>query len=131
MSKKYLINGLALIAAVVGIVWSRVFTGAALEWVAFGLAAATAVASVVGIRLASERFELAGFTALGTVAAWAAVAALVFTGATLGWLVFADEIALAAIAAGSLVLHELTTEKVVHTLEIREQSGHTEYQSVA
>jgi len=132
MGKKYLINGLALTASVVAIVWSRVFTGNTLAWVAFGIAAAIAAASVVGIRLANERFELAGFTALGLVAAWSAVAALVFTGATLGWLTFADAIATAVLAAGALVRHELTTERVVHTLEVREPVNEgAEYRSVA
>lgn len=131
MGKKYLINAFALVASVVGIVWSRIYAGATLEWVAFGLAAAIAVASVVGIRLADDRrFELAGFSALALTAAWSAVAALVFTGATLGWLVFADAIATAALAAGALVLHELTTERVVHTLEVREQEA-PEYHAVA
>lgn len=130
MGRKYAINGIALIASIVAIVWSRIYTGAALEWVAFGLAAAIAVASVIGIRLADKRHELAGFTALGVVAAWSAVAALVFTGATLGWLAFGGAVATALIAAGSLVLHELTTERVVHTLEVREQAQ-PEYRSVA
>lgn len=130
MGKKYLINGFALVASVVAIVWSRVFTGGALEWVAFGIAAAIAVASVAGIRLADKRFELAGFTTLGLVAGWSAVAALVFTGATLGWLVFADAIATAVIAAGALVQHEMTTERVVHTLEVREQEA-PDYHAVA
>lgn len=130
MGKKYLINGFALVASVVAIVWSRVYTGATLEWVTFGIAAAIAAAGVVGLRLASERFELTGFTALAVVGAWTAVAALVFTGATLGWLAFASTIALALIAAGSLVAHELTTERVVHTLEVRE-SDQADYRSVA
>ncbi|MEP9384018.1 hypothetical protein [Nocardioides sp. KR10-350] len=53
-----------------------------------------------------------------------------FTGATLGWLAFADAIAMAVLAAGALVLHELTTERVVHTLEVKEQEA-PEYRSVA
>lgn len=130
MGKKYLINASALAASVVAIVWSRVYTGATLEWVIFGIAAAIAVAGVVGLRIASQRFELAGFTALSVVAAWTAVAALVFTGTTLGWLAFASAIALALVAAGSLVAHELTTERVVHTLEVRE-ADQAEYRSVA
>lgn len=135
MGKKYLINGLALTASVVAIVWSRVFTGSTLAWVIFGIAAAIAAASVVGIRIARERLELTGFAALGLVAAWSAVAALVFTGATLGWLAFADAIGTAIVAAASLVRHELTTERVVHTLEVRETSatrtGEPDYRSVA
>ena len=44
--------------------------------------------------------------------------ALIFTGTTLTWLVLADAIALAAVALADLTAHEVTTENVVHRLEV-------------
>lgn len=123
MSKQYILNGAAFLASIVAITWSRLFTGAALEWVIFGIGAAVALAGVAGLKIAETRRVGAEFGVLGLVGAWAAVAALVFTGATLGWIAFGSAIAMAAVAGVGLVLHELSTERVVHTLEVREQEG--------
>ncbi len=76
---------------------------------------------MVGLTIATMRRHLVGYGALSAVAAWSAVAALIFTGTTLGWLVFADAVVLAIIALSALAVHEFTTERVVHTLEVREE----------
>lgn len=130
MGKQYILNGTALVASVVGIVWSRLFTGNALEWVIFGLSAGIGLLGVAGLKISHIRRAEAGFGLLALVGAWSAVAALVFTGATLGWLAFAGAVASAVVAAAALVLHEMSTERVVHTLEVQD-STHTEYRQVA
>lgn len=130
MSKQYILNGTALVASVVGIVWSRLFVGNALEWVVFGLSAAIGLLGVAGLKISHTRRDEAGFGVLALIGAWSAVAALVFSGAALGWLAFADAIAAAVVAGVALVLHELSTERVVHTLEVQD-STHTEYRQVA
>jgi hypothetical protein len=127
MGKQFILNGFALVASIVAIVWSRIFTGAALEWVVFGIGAAVAVTAVAGLKLATDHRTETGFGVLGLVAAWTAVAALVFGGAVAGWLAFADAIAMAVIAGAALALHEISTVRVVHTLEVREP----QYRSVA
>jgi hypothetical protein len=129
MNKRYIINSTALVAGVFLIAASRVFTGTTLEWVAFGVSAAVAVLGATGLAIAQLRRHTAGFATLTAVAAWSAVAALVFTGTTLGWLVLADAIAAAAVAFGALVVHEVTTERVVHTLEVREQTAGENHQT--
>ncbi len=132
MGKQYILNGTALVASGAGIIWSRLFTGGALEWVVFGLSAAIALAGVVGLKVSGTIRSEAGFSLLGLIGAWSAFVALVYGGATLGWLAFADAIAAALVAGAALVAHELTTERVVHTLEVREQdAAHTEYRQVA
>jgi hypothetical protein len=47
----------------------------------------------------------------------------VFSGSLLGWLVFADALALVAVALADLTAHEVSTERVVHTLDVRERAG--------
>jgi hypothetical protein len=121
MSSRYILNTLSLIAGGFLIVASRVFTGSHLEWLGFGVSAAVVLAGVVGLTIATRQRHLVGFGALAAIAAWSAVAALIFTGSTLGWLVFADAIGLAVVALGALVVHEFTTERIVHTLEVREE----------
>lgn len=49
---------------------------------------------------------------------------LVFGGATSRWLSFADGCAMLALAVVGLVLHELSTERVVHSLEVIDSRSH-------
>lgn len=56
--------------------------------------------------------------AIVVIALWSLIAALVFSGNWLGWLVFADGLALAGIALVNLGVHEFSTERVVHELQI-------------
>lgn len=58
------------------------------------------------------------------IAAWTIVAVSVFSDATAQWLSFASGGAFAGLALVGLVRHELSTERVVHSLEVaeREQS---------
>jgi hypothetical protein len=120
MSTRYILNTFSLIAGAFLVVASRVFTGATLEWLGFGVSAVILLAGVVSLTIAATRRHVVGYGTLSAVAGWSAVAALVFTGTTLGWLVLADATAVAVVALGALAVHEFTTERVVHTLEVRE-----------
>ena len=53
----------------------------------------------------------------GALAAWTIVETLVFSGTVMVWLTFGAAAAMLAIAAAGLILHELSTERVVHSLE--------------
>jgi hypothetical protein len=123
MSTRYILNTLSLVAGAFLVVASRVFTGGTLEWLGFGVSAGVLLFGIIGLTLGEQRRHLLGYGVLSAVAGWSAVAALVFTGTTLGWLVFADAIAVAAIALGASAIHEVSTERVVHTLDIREEAG--------
>lgn len=116
MSLRFGVYLSSLVAGGLLAVWSRSFTGAPLEWVAFGVSAAVVVAAVAGL---TTRHTMIGYGALALVGAWSAVAALVFTGSALTWLVLADALAVAAISIGGLTAHETSTERVVHTLDVR------------
>jgi len=59
-----------------------------------------------------------GHGVIGLAAAWSIIAALVFSGTALTWLVFADAILVGVLALADLTAHEATTENVVHQLEV-------------
>lgn len=121
MSNRYILNTLSLVAGAALLVASRVFTGNRLEWVGFGVSAVVLIGAVTGLTIATRQRHVLGFGVLAAAAAWSAAAALIFTGTTLAWLVFADALAIALIALAALVVHEFTTERVVHTLEVRQE----------
>lgn len=52
------------------------------------------------------------------IAAWNVVQSRVFDAGTARWLTFADGLAMLVVAAVGLVLHELSSERVVHSLEV-------------
>lgn len=66
--------------------------------------------------------ERVGVTALGVltslVASWTIIASLVFAPAVARWLIFASGCAYVGLAMASLVIREITTERVVHHLEV-------------
>ena len=55
---------------------------------------------------------------IGLLGVWSIVQAIIFDGSTLEWVSFATAIAGAALAVAGLVLHESSTERVVHELEV-------------
>lgn len=84
--------------------------------VLLGLAMAASAARGIG---SGERI---GVTTLGTmtflIASWTIVASLVFAAPVARWLIFASACAHVALAITSLVIREVTTERVVHHLEV-------------
>jgi hypothetical protein len=64
-------------------------------------------------------------TVLGTltflVACWTIIASLVFAPPVARWLIFASACAHVALSMTSLAIREVTTERVVHHLEVRER----------
>jgi hypothetical protein len=50
--------------------------------------------------------------------AWTIVASLVFAPTTVVWLGFASALGFVALAVAGLTAHELTTERVVHSLTV-------------
>jgi len=87
----------------------------------FGLAIAVAALRGVGV---GERL---GVTTLGmmtaVIASWTIIASLVFAPSTAIWLIFASACAHVALSMASLVIREITTERVVHHLEVGEREA--------
>jgi uncharacterized membrane protein YhaH (DUF805 family) len=93
------------------------FTAPVAGWVGFGVFTGLAVIGAVGAILAKRLSARIGHGVLGLVGLWALIAALVFTTPVL---IFADALAVALVALIDLTVHELSTERVVHQLEVHE-----------
>jgi uncharacterized membrane protein HdeD (DUF308 family) len=89
-------------------------------WTAFGVSAVVTVLAAASAAPAKEGYRRLGHGLLGLVALWSVVAALSFSGTVLTWLVFADAIAVGVLALADLAAHEATTERIVHSLEVRD-----------
>jgi hypothetical protein len=126
----------ALVLALVGgfmVVESFAFSTGTAASISFALGIATAAIGVgfYVMRLRSPKQVVAmfgdrihlivwdvlalAFTVLG---AWNIVQSLVFGTSTARWLTFADGLGLLGLSLAGLVLHELSTERVVHALEV-------------
>ncbi|MDG4823444.1 hypothetical protein O7635_16425 [Asanoa sp. WMMD1127] len=120
LDMSYLAGGVFLLVAAIA------FAPATAGWLAFGVATGlTAVAGLSAIRATTPGVKL-GHSAIAVAGLWSLVAALTFTGATLTWLVFANAALLAALAVADLVSHEVTTERVVHELVVKNDRHATE-----
>ena len=86
-------------------------------WIAFGVAL-----GILGLTGVAQRDRGRGIvqSALDVVvlplAAWSAIASVVFHGSTLTWLSFGDALGFVGLGIVGLIAHELSTERVVHSL---------------
>lgn len=73
------------------------------------------------------RSERIGVSALGVltciIASWTIIASLVFAPTTAVWLIFASACAHVALSMTSLAIREVSTERVVHHLEVPEREA--------
>jgi hypothetical protein len=120
LSSRFLLDSLFVVAggflAVASMAWAADTAG----WTAFGVSTGVAVLAAASAALAKKTSQRLGHGLLGLVALWSLVAALVFSGTALTWLVFADAIAVGVLALADLAVHEATTERIVHQLEVRD-----------
>ena len=94
------------------------FSAPVAGWLGFGVSTGLAVLAIASAALTRPASRRIGHGLLGLVGLWSLIAALVFSGTALTWLVFADAIALGVAALADLTAHEVTTENVVHRLEV-------------
>jgi hypothetical protein len=127
LSPRFALNTFAVLAGGFLAVSAMTLEGSVVEWLGFGVSTAVAVVGVAGLVLARRTSARAGHGILAAVGLWSLIASLVFTGGALTWLVFAAGAAFVAAALGDLTAHELSTERVVHSLEVRpaERPVHT------
>ena len=73
----------------------------------------------------AARGERMGVATLGAltfaIASWTIIASLVFAPSVARWLIFASACAHVALAMATLVIREVSTERVVHHLEVRDR----------
>lgn len=81
-----------------------------------GIGAVLLSAALVITRRGVAQRSLDGI--IGVLGTWTIVASLVFTGGAVTWLGFASGAAFVGLALVGLTLHELFTERVVHSIEV-------------
>ena len=107
---------MALVAGFV-VVASHAFLPGTVGWITFGAGVFFIVAAT--LRLADSglihRLTAGGIQALGILIV---IEALLAAGSTVVWLSFAGGLAVLALTLIGLTVHELSTERVVHSLEL-------------
>jgi hypothetical protein len=122
LSSRFLLDSLFVVAGAFLTVASMAWAAGTAGWTAFGVAIGLTVLATASVALAKKTSQRYAHSVLALVALWSLVAALVFTGPALTWLVFADAIAVGVLALADLAAHEATTERIVHQLEVRDLS---------
>ena len=121
MSLKYVINLLLVLAGGFLVVAERTFTVNTAAWLGLGIGIFAVVLAGVGAAGTGLNLRSVGYGVTALVGVWTIVSSSVFSGSLLGWLVLADGLALVAVALADLTAHEVTTERVVHTLDVGER----------
>src|SRR5579884_2222725 len=127
MNSRYLTNVALMIAGAFLVVTSQAFGVAVFEWLMFGIGVlAVLLSGAIAVR--GRGLPQRGLDGIiGILGAWTIVASLVLAGATVTWLGFASGVAFVALALIGLTLHELVTERVVHSIEVRSAAAEPEY----
>jgi len=124
MPPRFISNLLVLIVSGFVVVASQSFGAGTTGWIAFGIALGIIAVTAVADR---DRTHATLHNSLdvitGSLAVWSVVASVVFSGSALTWLSLADAVGLAALAVVGLVVHELSTVRVVQRLAAAERSG--------
>jgi hypothetical protein len=120
LSSRFLLDSLFVVAGAFLTVASMAWASGTAGWTAFGVSAGVTVLAAASAVMAKKTSRRIGHGVLGVVALWSLIAALAFSGTALTWLVFADAIALGVLALADLAVHEATTERIVHSLEVRD-----------
>src|ERR1700677_3259847 len=123
LSSRFLLDSLFVVAGAFLTVASMAWSSGTAGWTAFGVSAGVTLLAAASAATAKKSSRRIGHGLLGVVALWSLVAALVFSGPALTWLVFADAIALGVLAPADLAAHESTTERIVHSLEVRDPAA--------
>src|SRR6201996_889159 len=119
MNSRYLTNAALAVVGGFTIVASQVWIPATFMWLMFS-AGVLAVLLSSAIALKSRGNVQRGLDGLTAgLGAWTIVASLVFSGSVVTWLGFASGAAFVGLALIGLTLHELYTERVVHSIEVR------------
>jgi cytochrome b len=122
LSSRFILDNLFLLAAAWVVVASLKWGAGTAHWTAFGTSVGIAVLAGVSATLTRRAGRKVGHGIVALFALWSLIAALVFSGPALTWLMFANAIAVGALALADLTAHEATTEKVVHQLVVHEGS---------
>jgi hypothetical protein len=120
LSARFMLDNLFILAAAFLVVISMAWSVGTASWTAFGVSTGITVIAAASAVLTTRNVRKFGHGLIGLAGLWSLVAALVFSGTVLTWLLFADAILVGALALGDLIAHEATTEKVVHQLVVQD-----------
>jgi hypothetical protein len=118
LSLRFALDNLFVFGAAFLAVSAVAFSASVVGWLAFGVSTAFTVLAGASVATMRRRSQRIGHGLIGLLALWSLIAALIFTGNLLGWLVLADAIALGVFALADLTAHEVASESVVHRLEV-------------
>lgn len=119
MRSRYLTNIALVVLGGFLVVASQAFAASTMTWLMLGIGVGSLAVTAPAIGFARRGLAQRGLDgAVAVIAAWTIIAGLVFSGAAVTWLGFASAVAIVAIAISALTLHELSTERVVHSLEV-------------
>jgi hypothetical protein len=128
LSTRFALNTTAVLGGGFLVVAAMTYTASTADWLAFGVSTAFALAGAAGALMTRRMHQRLAHSAIALVSLWSLISALVFTGftdSTRTWLVFANALALVAVALADLITHEATTERVVHELTVHTADGAT------
>ncbi|NMO93734.1 hypothetical protein [Actinomycetospora sp. TBRC 11914] len=118
LSSRFAVDTTAVVAGAFLTTAAFAFAAPVATWIAFGIFIGLIALGGLGVVLDQHATGYATHGLLAAVGIWSLVATLVFAGATLGWLVVAGAVAAVVLGLADLVAHEVTTERVVHQLEV-------------
>jgi hypothetical protein len=130
MNSRYLTNAGLIIAGAFLVVASQAFTVSVFEWLMFGVGVFAVVSSGAIVLRGRGTGQRSLDAIIGTLGAWTIIASLVFTGSVVTWLGFASGAAFVALAMAGLTLHELMTERVVHSIEVHTATRESEFATI-
>lgn len=120
MRTRYLTNIVLTLLGGFLLVASQAFAVATFSWLMLGVGIAALVVTAPAIAMPrGARFQRGLDYVVSLLGAWTIVASQVFAGVAITWLGFASGAGLVALAIAGLSAHELSTERVVHSFELR------------
>ena len=120
LSPRFALDNLFVIGGAFLAVIAMAFTASVAGWTGFGVFIGLAVAALASALFGRGAVRRTTHAVVGLVALWSIAATLIYSGSALTWLVFAGGVAVTVIALIDLAAHEVTTENVVHRLEVTE-----------
>lgn len=108
-----------MLAAGFLVVAAMSFSANAAGWLSFAVSILVVLVCAAAAMTDRRRGARPIHGAIVLVGLWSIVASLAFNGTALTWLVFANALVLGLLALVDLVAHEITTERVVHELDVR------------
>ena len=129
MNSRYITNVSLALAGGFLIVVSQAFSAPVFEWLMLAIGVIAVLTSGAIALSTRGRAQRALDAVTGLLGAWTIIASLVFTGSVMTTLGFASGLAFAALALAGLTLHELHTERVVHSIEVHTAAAEAESES--